>query len=324
MALGHRPKHSGFLLYFSMLFFIAQLIQLTILVVMLGGNTELSGQSIFTAIGLHAAAVVDTEVKVNSSLLAALVNHSRVLHQLISEQDERIVGLERLALSMDNTLQNELLSRRHKTPLSKEGKGFSQKKAILAFLHIGKSGGTSFDSLGAHVAQEKGYKYVGHRHFEWSYIEKLGTVGQTVDVVLFLRHPVDRAVSHFFFAKTLPWTHGMRLRAQNLTQYVYDKVSLLETRDIWQDGQAGVSWLTGTHIASWAGVGKEEVVQREEKALNATAMCHLAADRLEQVKWFGLLEDLNRSMLLLQKTFNLRKVPTMPHSNKGRDRKSVV
>ena len=31
---------------------------------------------------------------------------------------------------------------------------------------------------------------------------------------------------------------------------------MLETRDVWQDGQAGVSWFAGVHIAGWVVSGQ--------------------------------------------------------------------
>ena len=42
---------------------------------------------------------------------------------------------------------------------------------------------------------------------------------------------------------------------------------MLKTRDAWQDGQAGVSWLTGTHIAQWVVtyIKNDMKDEREEK-----------------------------------------------------------
>jgi len=71
--------------------------------------------------------------------------------------------------------------------------------------------------------------------------------------------------------------------------------------------------LTGTHIGSWVGCPRDQVEIRERIASNATAMCLLAAKRLETTKWFGILEDLDRSMELLKHTFQLETLPKMPH-----------
>jgi hypothetical protein len=98
---------------------------------------------------------------------------------------------------------------------------------------------------------------------------------------------------------------------------------LLNSRDVWQDGQAAVSWLTGTHIANWVGCPKDQVEVRERRARNSTAMCYLAAERLQQVKWFGILEDLDRSMELLQHEFMLTDIPKMGHSNSANNSTTI-
>jgi hypothetical protein len=203
-------------------------------------------------------------------------------------------------------------------PLGKIKRQRKHYNRTLAFLHIGKAGGTSFDKVGGVIAEEAQYNYAGRKHFDWSAIEKMGTVGETVEVVTMLREPVARAISHFYYAKGAAWTKGAPIRTQGLTQYLQSgKQNLLNTRDIWQDGQAAVSWLTGTHIGKWVGIPKEKVDERERRAQDSFAMCHLAADRLEQTKWFGLLEDSDRSMELLQHAFNLLQRPSLPHENNG-------
>jgi len=41
-------------------------------------------------------------------------------------------------------------------------------------------------------------------------------------VLLLLRHPVERAISHFEFAKKQPWSEGRRLRRLTLEEYLND------------------------------------------------------------------------------------------------------
>lgn len=185
----------------------------------------------------------------------------------------------------------------------------------LVHLHIGKNGGTSLDSLGRRIATESGRRYKGRRHFDWSLIETLPQ--DTTDVITVLRDPVKRAVSHFYYARTLPWTQKLHIRDLNLTEYLHDKSEMLRTRSIWFDGQAGVSWLTGTHVDPWVGgpKTKEEIQQREIASQNSSATCLLAADRLDQTLWFGIIEDLPRSMELLQHALGLSKQPSLPKKN---------
>ncbi|CAB9504712.1 expressed unknown protein [Seminavis robusta] len=205
--------------------------------------------------------------------------------------------------------------------------------AILAFLHIGKAGGTSFDTIGQKIADEKKWAYLGGRHFDWSQIEVVQKQRDNlpVHVVTLLRQPVERAVSHFYFWKTRQLGGSdtdNNLQQMSLSKYLLEgnKQHLLETRDIWQDGQAGVSWLTGTHIASWVAPKKrteEDVLKREQAASNATAMLTLAAARLRETRWFGILEDLPRSMRLLQHEFNLSAMPSMPMKNMNNNKATL-
>jgi hypothetical protein len=63
------------------------------------------------------------------------------------------------------------------------------------------------------------------------------------------------------------------------------------------------------------GVNPQEQDDRERLAANATAMCLLAADRLDETLWFGIIEHLPRSMELLQHALGLSSVPRFPQSN---------
>ena len=79
---------------------------------------------------------------------------------------------------------------------------------------------------------------------------------------------------------------------------------LFENRDWWQDGQAGVSWLTGTHIGrSWvkSGTSKSDNDDDIEKvACDHQVVMQLAAERLRDMLWFGILEDIDRSIEILR------------------------
>ena len=131
------------------------------------------------------------------------------------------------------------------------------KNEVIAFMHIGKNGGTSFRKglISAkhdsgcllkdtgNVNKPKSYPCPGqvpcvcNRHYDWTVIQKMETHGVKVATVALLRHPVERSISHFYFAQTLPWTKGTVMRQQSISQYLRDPQSMLNTRDIWQDGQ---------------------------------------------------------------------------------------
>lgn len=74
------------------------------------------------------------------------------------------------------------------------------QKENLVFLHIGKAGGTSFDStmISTLKKSEKEKFYVGGKHFDWTWIEDKYP---TANVLILFREPVSRAFSHFNFMK---------------------------------------------------------------------------------------------------------------------------
>ena len=92
------------------------------------------------------------------------------------------------------------------------------------------------------------------KHFDWTVIDqmRLRYTPAVIDVITLLRHPVDRAVSHFNFVKRDKGWATKLLSGVTIDQFLDNIDLMMEIRGIWQDGQASVSWLTGTHIGdSW-------------------------------------------------------------------------
>jgi Sulfotransferase family len=280
--------------------------------------------------------------KYQDSLLSSNASQSdysvHLLHSNLKKLKSEYDALQKRVSAMEQDISSlRIQSPVHTTNDNTTSVIATPEHPILMFLHIGKNGGTSFDHVAKKIAKDLQFSiYIGNKHYDWSRVEKIqreqalyqngnlrdvtGSKNDTVQVVTILRDPVARAISHYWFYRKMSWTKGMTIREQTLSQYLFspnNTQNLLATRDIWQDGQAAVSWLSGTHIASWVGVTKAEVPAREERAKNAEAMCHLAADRLEQTRWFGILEDLNRSLELLQHEFGLPRRPVMGRSNKN-------
>ena len=165
--------------------------------------------------------------------------------------------------------------------------------AAYAFIHIGKTGGTSVDS----AMSGTGVAYVGHQHFDWSFLRQFYPAHR---VLIVFRHPVSRAISQFHFSRKLPWTKGMAIRRYSLAEYLTDYREMLLTRGVWQDGEAGASWVAGTHIAGW--VGKDARVSidaREAFEQNTTAMCAIIERRLRSAFWIGFTETLSADMARL-------------------------
>ena len=136
---------------------------------------------------------------------------------------------------------------------------------------------------------------------------------------MMLRDPVDRAISHFYFHKHLPHAQAdPKFLNMSLTEFLNDSKTMMRHRTIWFDGQAGVSWLAGTHTSSWVKnklrdntktliATKHLNEQRELQMFNISYVCTKAADRLEKVIWFGILGDLKRSELMLSQTIRTMK-----------------
>jgi hypothetical protein len=184
-------------------------------------------------------------------------------------------------------------------------------------------------------------KYWGFNHFDWSYIEMHhagkknshendrrlkrlpivkrveghADVGRTADVITFLRHPVSRSISQFYFGQTLPWARkqNSKFLHQTIEEYVHDV-----SKDWFQplsDGEGGVDFLAGIFHDGWVMTDQVESEAKDYLRHNKTAACLLAAQRLEQTVWFGLLEDVERSMKLLQISLGLDQTPVLPQRN---------
>jgi hypothetical protein len=137
------------------------------------------------------------------------------------------------------------------------------------------------------------------------------------DVITFLRHPVSRAISQFYFSKTMRWARDRNSTFiyKTLDEYLDDPE---EFRDPIDDGLGGVMYLSGTSQNDWIQSNGIESRLKISLRHNKTAACIRAAKRLDETTWFGLLEDLDKSMKLLQFTMDLESVPVLPKSNAAR------
>ena len=82
------------------------------------------------------------------------------------------------------------------------------KSTKFAFIHIGKTGGTSFDSSMKKMLSKNRLStklYIGNKHFDWSYYESMKGLRQKIHVLTWLRNPIDRAISHYNYMKQDSW-----------------------------------------------------------------------------------------------------------------------
>ena len=189
------------------------------------------------------------------------------------------------------------------------------KNYDIYFLHIGKCGGTSFDFLMKNLCKKINVKYIGFKHFDYSYIESKGTPGIDINFVTILRHPVSRAKSQFHFSKDLKWTKGLMMKNETFSEHIRNKDSIKEYYQALADGESGYWWLSGIHQYSW--VLKDNFKKEYKKMLLNDKKKALiqAAKNLDKTLWFGILEDMPRSMILLKHELGLKTIPILPKSN---------
>ena len=139
---------------------------------------------------------------------------------------------------------------------------WNSTRQILTFIHIGKAGGTSLAHALSNSVLTNGncrmkcVKYIKdlhtripncqrvkpiicQRHFDWTIVREAEDKGLHVAPIILFRDPIQRTVSNFHFAKTLEWTKDRRIREQNLTEYLNDKESMMNTFPVWYDGVVG-------------------------------------------------------------------------------------
>ena len=142
-------------------------------------------------------------------------------------------------------------------------KKWDPSNQVLSFVHIGKAGGTSLDTALRNSVLPAArcsmtcvqhltdlgrrnkncpwiFPIICNKHFDWTLIQKGEDMGYKMAPIILFRDPIKRVVSHFHFAKTLEWTNGLKIRQQNLTQYLSDRDSMMATHDIWVDGQVSI------------------------------------------------------------------------------------
>ena len=201
-----------------------------------------------------------------------------------------------------------------------------ESKQPLVFMHIGKSGGTSFNEVMRRVAKDLGRKFVGTEcgacHFDWSYIDK--RFGFDANVLTMFRHPIDRAISHFNYAKRFFWTEEMKIRGPTMEDYLNDLELMHKTRTIWMDGEAGVMWLSGLHVGKWVQIPQSDIKEREKHFLETKLVAKLVIERMLNTTWFGLLEDLDRSMEMLSAKLGTSVQMAKKNTNEHKDKNNVV
>jgi len=198
----------------------------------------------------------------------------------------------------------------------------------LAFVHIGKAGGTSFESW---MGRNGRPNAVGNGiHADMSYID--AHVEGHPHILGFLREPAARAASNILFWNTLGYTKDWKGRDMSLSQILNDPETLKMYSGAYQDGWGGVCWLAGLCPNGWYvhtnpdGNNETELKRRHDTVhSNPELAVSLAKEQLERFAWFGLLgqKDESTDMLAWQMDLNYS-APGLPRQNANDFRKAVT
>ena len=137
------------------------------------------------------------------------------------------------------------------------------------------------------------------------------------------RNPLQRFLSHFYYARHLDWTSRLHLRRLRPAQYLHHPMALLDTLMVWQDGMAGTAWLAGYSIHVGAGSTSQEADDQRLWAMykNRTKTLRRAVQAYHKLMFVGLLEDLDGSMRLLQALLRWPEIPQIQKLNAGHAQK---
>ena len=192
----------------------------------------------------------------------------------------------------------------------------------IFFLHIGKAGGTSVDALLKPILKRQGRSYKGNKHYDWSWIKQRGDPEKNADVITFLRHPVSRAASQFYFSKRLRWAKKM-----NATFLYQTFDEYLTNPGAW--GQLTLDGLYCNYLSGTIGergsiaTDGNETERKQYLRSNITANAIQAAENLDKTVFFGLLEDIPRSMKMLQLSLDLEEEPSFPSKNVNKKSQNI-
>jgi hypothetical protein len=208
----------------------------------------------------------------------------------------------------------------------------------LVFIHIGKTAGTSiknvlakqfsrsevcpaehFFQFEALSAAEKAQYRLFQGHLGWDQAQELGNHYMT-----FLRNPTERYLSLYYYWRwldrskpehALPEGDGRReLGLDVAKQHSLEEFLELDDRRVLSDTQNTQVW----QLAFDHGPARRQHADLSEDELLATAIRHT-----EEMAFVGIVEDMPRSLALLDQTFDWNLPRKAPRHNQTPDRPSA-
>ena len=140
------------------------------------------------------------------------------------------------------------------------------KNTVLTHLHITKTGGTSLGHSLRHSKLKNGCKVQCFKknidevqkkprecpgvlgsfcgtHFDWSFVQKIEDAGLKTAPIVVLRRPVSRVISEYYFSQKTERNTGHKFLKQNISVFLNDLDSMMESNHIWHDGHVSyTSW----------------------------------------------------------------------------------
>ncbi len=202
----------------------------------------------------------------SSNLEAAAKQQSQIQTGSTQEDGVSRLGFVILAPKYINgtTIFTRRISLDRVVPLKK----WDPEEEILTHIHIKKSGGTSLDeaivnstahqckmrcanNLGDAVKPRTYtctgiYKALCRDHFDWNMVIEGQKAGYKMAPITIMRHPVARAVSHFFYLQTVlgrededHYNESVLLNYDGITEFLSDFNVMLRFRHLWFDGSVG-------------------------------------------------------------------------------------
>lgn len=232
---------------------------------------------------------------------------------------------------------------------------WNKSETILAFMHIGKAGGTSFDKtikpplkkycgglinlrinnfpqhklINIESTKNKCYFLYNTKHFDFSPLQYLYP---KISPISMIREPISWFFSMYYYTRTLAWTKELRIRKyDNIYNYFNDSLAMKETGIVWQDGNSAVNWFSGLNVH----YGMSQLMKRnnlysyintDRKRLeiwnNRSKVLKMAIDNYHKFIAVGLLEDLDNTINLMKYSLGINL--QFKHANKNKRKNNNI